>query len=384
MLDLNGEKVFDLHCFAFSEDTAHLSEEKLLEFFALGGPTVKGVSASSGSEGLQDSFALRYFTKSLSNFLGCEPKLDAVIEARNRKAKDYKEYVGELFGDAGIQALVLDSGLYQESEGAVRDYAPCEIHRVLRLEPLIASLIDASDNFEALVSAYAERLTDSVTKQGYRGYKSVIAYRTGLDIRRPSETEAEADFRLAKSGGAKAWFGPVAKNLRDYLFGLAAETAGRLKVVFEVHTGLGDTDIVGPRCNPILLENFLKDPAFADTEFILIHGGYPYYEEAAWMARVFPNVYLEFSTPFPPCYLPPMSQSRLLETLQVTPPAKIVYGSDGHGLPEFHWLSAKSAKRGLAQALDEFIAEEIIQYETAALWARMMLSGNAKKLLHLQ
>lgn len=380
MLDLDEEKVVDLHCFAFSDGVA-LSKKKLLEFFAFGGPTVKGVSARLGFEEQSDSFALRYFIKSLSRFLGCEPSLDAVVEARNKRAKDYKEYLTQLFEDAGIEALVLDNGLYQESEDSVRTHAPCAVYKVLRLEPLIAQLIDGSDDFEHLVSAYTKRLSDSVTKEGFKGFKSIIAYRTGLGVRIPSVAEAKADFRAAKSRGAEAWFGPVAKSLRDYLFGLAAEVAGRLKVVFEVHTGLGDTDILGSQSNPILLENVLKQRVFSDTDVILIHGGYPYSEEAAWMARVFPKVSLEFSTPFPPCYLPPMSESRLLQTLQVTPPAKIVYGSDGHGLPEFHWLSAKTAKRGLALALDEFMANGIIQQETAVTWARMILSGNSKRLL---
>ena len=41
------------------------------------------------------------------------------------------------------------------------------------------------------------------------------------------------------------------------------------------------------------LENILRDPRYADTIFVLIHGGYPLEREAIWLAAV-KNVY---STP---------------------------------------------------------------------------------------
>jgi|SRR5579875_847634 len=110
MTNLERETVIDLHCFALPV-TRKITEAVLTQFFSHGGPTVKGVAQNTARD--EDSFSLRYFLKNLSDFLGCEPNVDALLEARNRSAKDFRFYVKQLFKDAGIRFPVIDDGLYR-------------------------------------------------------------------------------------------------------------------------------------------------------------------------------------------------------------------------------------------------------------------------------
>ncbi|MEM0272661.1 MAG: amidohydrolase family protein [Thermoprotei archaeon] len=380
MVELEDVRVVDIHCFALPE-TPQLTVQELTRFFLYGGPTVKSISPTQLNP-QPESYSLRYFLKNLAAFLGCEAKLESVIEARRRRAKDFWDYVNQLFSDAKIEAVVLDDGLYQEAIGQMTREAPCKTYRVMRIEPLIDQLLTTANTYTDLIENYTRRIEEATTLKGFKGYKSVIAYRTGLNIGSPNEEEAKRDFEAAKSGQAtKSWYGYQVKNLRDHLFTLTAQSAAKHKAILQTHTGLGDTDIVGQQSNPILLQETLKQEPLKNTNLILIHGGYPYTEEAAWMAHSYPNVYTETSTPIPPIYHPPLSNETLTKTLQIAPTTKIVYGSDGHGLPELIWLSAKTIKKELAKTLNNFINQGLITQKEAAKWAQMILNQNATQLL---
>lgn len=379
MIHLEHEAVTDLHCFALPA-TGKLTREELMRFFSNGGPTVMGVAQSTPLT--DDSFSLRYFLKNLSDFLGCEPELETVLEARNRRAKNFWSYVMELFGDARIESLVIDDGLYRESIESMERNAPCTLYRVVRLEPLIDQALNSARSFDEFVEHYAEGMKHAAAA-GAKGFKSVIAYRTGLDITATTADDAKTEFLKVKEGhGERRWFGPYAKKLRNYLLLAAAEFAERHNVMLQIHTGLGDTDILGDGCNPLLLEPALKEGLFGKADVVLIHAGYPYTFEAAWLAQAFAKVFVEISTPLPPKFLPPLSNVRLATLIQTAPVSKIVYGSDGHGIPEFIWLSAKTAKRELALTLDGFVTQRVISEREARKWGRAILSQNATQLLH--
>src|SRR5579875_11299 len=380
MTNLERETVVDLHCFALPV-TRKLTNAELTRFFSHGGPTVKGVAQNTTMA--EDSFSLRYFLKNLSDFLGCEPSVDALLEARNRSAKDFWFYVKQLFEDAGIRSLVIDDGLYREALDDMESNAPCTLYRVVRLEPLIDQALQTTRTFDEFLEHYLQLMKHAVTT-GAKGFKSVIAYRTGLDVSPTTSEDAETEFLKIREGHEeRRWFGPYAKKLRNYLFLKAAEFAAHHRVMLQIHTGLGDTDILGDKCNPLLLEAALKEGPLGEADVVLIHGGYPYTSEAAWLAQAFARVFIEISTPLPSRFLPPLSHTTLRTTLQFAPISKITYGSDGHGIPEFIWLSAKTAKRELEVTLEEFITQRVVTEREARKWGRAILSKNASQLLHI-
>ena len=85
------------------------------------------------------------------------------------------------------------------------------------------------------------------------------------------------------------------KRLQDYLFRYIASECGRLSLAVHIHTisgGGGYFSIAG--ANPMLLEPLFNDPRLRHTNFVLLHGGWPYVHEIGALLQK-PNVYLDLS-----------------------------------------------------------------------------------------
>jgi hypothetical protein len=378
--DLSSLSVTDFHCFEFPA-TRNLTKRVMAKVFLSGGPTVKSVTREVREEDLDATVAYRRMIHELSLLFGCRDKEEMVLARRNQKAKDFREYVAFLFDDAGVEDVVIDNGSEPVSFERFSGYCAGRLHRIFRIEPLLKRLLESSKTFGELLDSFDDAVSSAVKRDGFSGFKSVIAYRTGLDVAASTESEAKHSFKAFRDGDETIeWFGPRVKALRDFILAHAAEEARRLGVFLQIHTGIGDTDITD-RCNPLLLKDFLKGEEASKVPVVLIHGGYPYTIEAAWLANVFPNVYFELSTPLPPYYIPALSKTRLREALEMVPTTRLVYGSDSHDSPEMHWLAAKLTKRALAESMRELVAEGVVDEDDALKAERNILSRNALGLL---
>jgi predicted TIM-barrel fold metal-dependent hydrolase len=374
-LDLSEQKVVDVHCFAFSEDAKNLTKEKLYSLFWLGGPTVGSVkSAPVEQNEVEECLNYKLFIKFLSKFLKCE-KHQVLLE-RNKRCERFQEYLDELFSDAKIEEFVFDSGLKTVKDEELKRYFPRRYQKVFRLEPLISELLENSKSLDELLQRFEQTL-ERVLSSGYKGFKSVIAYRSGLDVQSWSRKELEEEFVNRKL----EWFGPVVKKIRDELFITALKVCAKRRAMLQIHTGLGDTDVVAEKCNPILLKGVLMREEFWDAKVVLVHGGYPFLAEACWLSKVFPNVYVETSSPFPQTYIAPLSVERFYTVLGSAPLTKIVYGSDAFEIPELHWIAAKLTKLSLEVALSKMIELGVLDEEEAYRSAKMVLYQNAHTLL---
>ena len=115
---------------------------------------------------------------------------------------------------------------------------------------------------------------------------------------------------------------------------------------------------------------------------VLVHGGYPYTSEAAYLTNAFPNVYMDLSIIFP--FACGGASSRLLEILELAPVSKVLYGSDGFTIPELHWVSAKVGKDILGEVLERLVKLEVLDEDEAYESASMILSENARRLYKLE
>ena len=380
-LDISDLPIADFHCFSFPA-RRKLTRGTFAKIFMSGGPTVMGVTRRVQEEDLATTVAYRRMIHELSLLLRCKDEDAFLLASRNEKAEDFRGYVRLLFDDAKIEHLFLDSGLEPVSFETFGSYAPGRLHRVLRIEPLLKRLLESSKTFGELVNSFDDEILSAVRRNGFVGFKSVIAYRTGLDVTASNETEAKRSFRDFKEGDEPIeWFGPRVKPLRDFILGCVAERTQKLGVFLQIHTGIGDTDIIAERCDPLLLKNFLKSESVSRIPVILIHGGYPYTLEAAWLANVFPNVFFELSTPLPPYFLPALSKARFSEALEMVPTTRLIYGSDAHDAPEMHWMSARFAKRALAEAMEDLVSARLLDEDEAVRASRGILSKNALGLL---
>ena len=138
--------------------------------------------------------------------------------------------------------------------------------------------------------------------------------------------------------------------------------------------------------NPLLLESVFNDQTLRKTNFVIIHGGYPFTKETAAMISK-PNVYADFSAQTFLIY--PRELSEVLRNWLEAYPDKILFGTDAFSFgpevdwPEVAWLSNTTARQALALALTGMMNDHEISRAQAVDLARMVLRDNATKLYKL-
>ena len=177
--------------------------------------------------------------------------------------------------------------------------------------------------------------------------KTIMAYRGGFQLEHISALEAEKDFNRVKgqlTEGAprerRITRGPL---YHFFLLG-AFEAAGQRNIPVQVHTGIGDDDANLLDTNPALLQKMMKTKAFANTTWILLHC-YPYVREAAILCSLYPNVYMDLSLALN--LVSPIATKIVEEALACAPASKVLFGSDGHSIPETHWHAALQWRRAV-------------------------------------
>jgi len=151
-----------------------------------------------------------------------------------------------------------------------------------------------------------------------------------------------------------------------------------------VHTAIGIGDYFNlSQSNIMNLESVLRDPRYASTTFVMIHGGYPLEREAIWLAAM-KNVYLDSS--FGELAQYPSAFKETLKMWLETFPDKITFGTDCFpynqvlGAEESYWLGVQSSRTALAAALAEMISENEITEARALELAHAYLHDTAVKL----
>lgn len=283
------------------------------------------------------------------------------IEERNRRIKDSPiEYMKFLLDDAKIKAFVIDEGF-----GKKEQEIPVKYRLLFRIESIINDNL-FSLPFDKAIEFFEETLRNKIRKENYAGFKSIIAYRTGLKILCEENLARNADNEIE-------WFGRKAKGFRDYLFCKTMEIAKELDVPFQVHTGAGDRDIKLELSRPSYLTDLVRK---YEGKIVLVHAGFPYHREAAWMSYLYPSVYLDVSQVFP--FATTAGKDVLREVLQVAPINKVMYGSDAFGIPEIAWISAKLFRKYITSIAEEMEKEEIIDDSREVI--KMIAEENASRL----
>jgi predicted TIM-barrel fold metal-dependent hydrolase len=222
--------------------------------------------------------------------------------------------------------------------------------------------------------------------------KFELAYLRSLNIGDPSPADTPADAARAAGIYARYVRGGTPtpadyKLLQDFLFRAIALEAGRLGMAVHLHglAGAGRYfSIAG--VNPLNLEPLFNDPRFAHTNFVLLHGGWPFVHEAGALLQK-PNVYLDISQQA--IMIPARTLSVWLREWLELYPDKVLFGTDGYpysetfGWEESTWLGARNARQALALALNGMQQDGEISPARAAELAHMVLHRNAETLYKL-
>ncbi|MGH2634682.1 MAG: amidohydrolase family protein [Actinomycetota bacterium] len=312
----------------------------------------------------------------LAAHLGCEPTRAAVTAARSAALKaDAVGYTKGLLEAAGVVAVLSDEGFPQPPIPADEFAATIgvTVHRVARLEPWILRRRDGS--IDDLVAGVEADATEAAADPNCVAFKSIVAYRTGLDVGDPSAGEARSAFDRWRSDDWRE-SREHAKPVRDFLIRRTLAVAREHDRAFHFHCGGGDPDINLAYASPTWLFPLLVD--LQNQPIVLVHSGYPWVREAAYIASVLPNVYLELSELIPWAF---GQVEWALEMLVGTvPAAKLLYGSDEAGEPESFWVSALLARRALERVLERFVERDYISVEDAERLGRTVLAGACRTL----
>ena len=321
--------------------------------------------------------------RALAGFFGCEPEEELVLAARTER--NGPELSGELLRAANVEILLIDTGYPPPEEvlpvAELAELGSCRAEPMLRLETLMERLLNEHDSLEAVKAALAAALND-VRGQGYVALKSIVAYRTGLNIMEWPREEAEASLREFRQATGEGSARLAHKPLLDSLLHVAFAEAARQEVPVQFHVGYGDTDTDLLLGNPLHLRAVLERPNYRGMPVVLLHGCYPYTRKGGYLAAVYENVYLDLSYGIPLLgYGEMLSFTR--EALGVAPIYKLLYSSDGIGVPELHWMGATDGRRVLGQALEELVAYGELSIPEAEAAGENVLRGNATRLYRL-
>ena len=219
-------------------------------------------------------------------------------------------------------------------------------------------------------------------KNGAVAVKFEAAYLRKVDFDDPDEVKARAIYARFVRGGEPPASGY--KALQDFLFYYVAREAGRLGMAVHIHCIEGAGGYYRQSgSNPLLLETAFNDPTLRQTNFVVIHGGYPFTQEMRSLMSK-PNVYADFSAQT--FFMYPRELSGILRNWLEFYPDKILFGTDAFSFgpevdwPEVAWLSNTTARQALALALTGMMNDGEITREQASELARMVLRENAIKL----
>jgi predicted TIM-barrel fold metal-dependent hydrolase len=376
-IDLTQVPVVDNHCHGILQDQTFDDLAIWRQSFT------ESTDPGMAREHVASTALYRRFIRALADFLDCEPDEEAVFAART--GRDGRELTGALLRAANVDTLLLDTGFPPPEEvfplPELGKLGGCRTEPMLRLEILMESLLVEHDSLEDVKEALAAEL-DDVRGRGYVALKSIAAYRTGLDIREWPREEAAESFheyrRAAGAGHARL----VHKPLLDTLLHVAFAQAGRQEVPVQFHVGYGDADTDLLLGNPLYLRPVLQRPDYHGMPVVLLHECYPYTRQGGYLAAVYQNVYLDLSYGIPLLgYGEMLSFTR--QALGVAPSSKLMYSSDGRGVPELHWISAIDGRRVIGEALGELVSRRELDLAAAEATGEDVLHANATRLYRL-
>jgi uncharacterized protein len=317
----------------------------------------------------------------MAAFFGCEPTEEAVLAARQEH--NDQNLISKFLRAANFDVLFIDKGYppleMLLSDATVSDLANCRVAPMLRVELLMQRLIAENGTLSAVVEALHAALND-VRGQGYVALKSIVAYRTGLNIDIWDMNDVEEAFAVARREVQERGSLRLAqKPLLDTLLHVTFAEAARQELPIQFHTGYGDTDADMQLANPLHLRAVLERREYRAMPVVLLHESYPYTQQGAYLATVYENVYFDLSYGIP--YL---GYHEMLEftqaALSVAPFSKLLYSSDAVGVPEIHWISAVNGRSILGQVLGECVTHGDLSLTEAEKAGVAVLHDNAIRL----
>ncbi|KAK1069601.1 hypothetical protein LTR74_004714 [Friedmanniomyces endolithicus] len=315
----------------------------------------------------------------------------------------------------GTQTILIDDGL--DSGANIEPYSwhnkfttsPCK--RIVRIETVAASILSTlyqqgrlpvgvaiadeeacNLGWVSFIAEFEQAIVAAIQDDEVVGFKSVVCYRTGLDVTVGRDLEVNEhglrsfsrhflpdalarDFRVEAKGMNDALVISACKLIA------AADEQGATAKPLQFHTGLGDNDISLLDSSPACLQPLIKH--FPTVPIVLLHSSYPYTREAGYLATVYKNVYLDIGEVFP--MVSREGQELIVrQALELTPTSKILWSTDGHHFPETYWLANVQGREAIEKVLCDYVEHEDLTAAQATKVAQDIFFNNSNTLYNLR
>lgn len=315
--------------------------------------------------------------------MAAETRMEQVERERERRySENPLQYAKDLLQQQNVSRYCLEIGsplaapAYTEQEiwefhTVIPQEKTCDIIRIER----VAEAVDATQySFSGYLVQLDAALHREIDAHRTIALKTVCAYTGGLAIGIVGEKDAAQAFERWKLVPDDV---RAAKCVRDYVLMHSAQIAAELELPLQIHTGAGGGSWLDYKTqNPVHLIDFLKDPRVLNrTKIVLLHGGHPYEEETGYLVSQFSNVYSDFSGTFYLCSI--KAHERMQALMEKAPLDKLMYGSDGVGIPEISWFAYRRFRQLMPQVLEDICRSGCLNSSRLEHVYRMIAYKNA-------
>ncbi|WP_433444352.1 amidohydrolase family protein [Nonomuraea sp. CA-141351] len=315
--------------------------------------------------------------------LDLEPHAPPAVYLSRREELGAAEVNRRLLAGGGVVAFLVDTAVDTASDdvelltatemGRHGGAAADELVRIEQVERDVAETAQlAADYLDGLGEELAARAARAV------GLKTVIGALCGLDFdpARPSRGSVIAAANRRLSDPKQPLTDEV---MLRHLLWCAVDVARERGLPVQFHTGFGGSGLDLHRTDPGRLSEFARMLQPLGVPIILLHC-YPYHRQAAYLAGVYPHVYVDVGLALP-------HTSALVkvvdELLELAPFHKQLFSSGCHSVAETAYLGALYYRRALGAALSARLASGEWSPADAARVAHMIGSGNARRVYRL-
>ncbi|MFB5663463.1 amidohydrolase family protein [Alteribacillus sp. HJP-4] len=227
-----------------------------------------------------------------------------------------------------------------------------------------------------------DEMMETYVREGMVATKLGHAYWRTLQIDSPAFSEAEQTFNCIMSSHIGE---PVSqresKPLQDFLIHHIIRRSKEAGVPIQIHTGHQEpsvsnngNDVRNSRVTdliPLLL-------SYPEASFVLLHGGFPYWNEYLSIVKNFPNTYADMTWTY--IISPTMAAALLRQMIEMVPQAKIFAFGGDYDHVEGAYAHSKLARRVISQVMSEQVSSGSMLEEEAYACAERILRKNLEEL----
>lgn len=248
---------------------------------------------------------------------------------------------------------------------------------IINFEKHYSRKISSLDDFLGILD---ETFENAVNKEGIVGIKSGLAY---IRILRYDEvTQNEAEVIFSKLLQTQKLTHDENKKLEDFLMHQVIARAENYNLPIQIHTGIlsrnFNSNPIG-NTNAVHMHNlFLK---FRNAKFVIFHGSFPYMNELSYLAKHFPNVYIDMSWMH---IISPAASKQYLEEWLVTVPSNKIMAFGGDASIEWTYGHSVMARKAVTQVLTKLVNDGYFTVDDAVEIAERVLRTNALDLFMIE